>query len=690
MQRWVVLDSETTSHCDLSVVGSHRYAEDPTTDVICWAYETNAGAKGLWSPSQDDSGMLAVMARDPECMFVAHNVMFDRAIWRQIMVKDYGFPDVPNERWHDTPAMCAMKVVPLSLERALATLRLPHSKDKEGSGLTVGLSKVATRGPRKGYLPEQTPEVLKRVYEYCVSDISGTTALHRRLGWMPPGEREVWLMDQEINERGVMLDLQFVHSAMKIVENAKIPLIAEFAELTNGLEFTQGAKIIAWCKENGTILENMQKEYLAKVLGFDPDGDEDDEADDLGEDRQDLRKSMAPEVRRVLEIRQLIGSASIAKLPRMLGSVCSDGRVKGLLQYHGAGTGRWAGRLFQPQNFPRGTIKLGDKAPDPELLVAAVRTGDPAYVDMVLGPPVEVVVSGLRHAIIASPGRRLGVGDFAGIEARIVLAGAGQRDKVDMIARGDIAAAEDKEKFSPYIDMANRIYKQGSIFNTASVTKTDLVKYTVGKAAVLGLGFQMGEDRCHERMCPGQPIEFAQEVVRVYRKEWAPKVPYLWYGLQVASTKAVWQGGQHEAYGCVFQLEDGWLTMLLPSNRKLWYWNPQPVKKSMPWEATDVRQAWTYQAIKQGHLMTISAFGGQLTENYASGLARDLLVAAMKRCKANDIDIVLTVHDEIIAELKPHQPLSLLQQCMEERDQWAIDIGVPVAAECWEGPRYHK
>jgi DNA polymerase len=285
-----------------------------------------------------------------------------------------------------------------------------------------------------------------------------------------------------------------------------------------------------------------------------------------------------------------------------------------------------------------------------------------------------VIVSGLRHAIIASPGRRLGVGDFAGIEARVALAGAGQHDKTEMMASGQ----------DVYIDMANAIYKR------TDITKDNLAERQTGKNSVLGLGFQMGAPKFRTRYCPEQTVEFAEGVVKTYRKEWAPKVPYLWYGLQDASTKAVWQGGVHEAYGCAFQMEDGWLTMLLPSNRKLWYWNPQPVRKSMPWDPTDVRPAWTYQAMKQGHLTTISAFGGQLTENYASGLARDLLVSAMKRCKANDIDIVLTVHDEIISELKPHQPLSLLQQCMEERDQWAIDIGIPVAAECWEGPRYHK
>lgn len=675
-----VCDFETASACDLKKAGAWRYAEDPTTEILCFSFElADTGGIATWTPDMGPehpiSRCLTAMAADENVTFIAHNAGFEKAIWRNIMVPMFGFPDIPNSRWHDTMAVCAMKQLPQQLEHAALVLRLPQEKDMGGSALVRSLSKP----DRKTGKLDRSPETMEKIYAYCEQDVRTERALHERIGWLQPGERLVWLLDQRINERGVRLDLDFVGAAQSIVDLASEPLAAEFRKLTGGLEFTQVAKLTKWCSDQGAAIPDLKKETLDEILGINEDEEEESNAEIYSEadDQAGMGRSLPQGVRRALEIRQLIGSASVKKLGRMEACVGADGRARGLLQYHGAGPGRWAGRLLQPQNFPRGTVRIGDKAPAPEIAVDAIMTRDPEYVEMTLGPPVETVVSSLRHSIIASPGRVLNAGDFSTIEARIVLSLAGQHDKTELMAKGlDI-----------YNDMATAIYKRPINRKLA----TDAKEGQVGKNAVLGLGFMMGPLKFQLRYAKDQPIEFCQNVVRTYRKEWAPLVPPLWYGLEAAAVNTVWSGSPHEAYGVRYALEDGWLTARLPSGRKLWYFNPQKVRKPVPWDADDVRKGFTYQAKKMGRWLTISAFGGLLTENVVQALARDLMVAAMFKCEKAGLPIILTVHDEIITEPEKEglDPLAL-RQIMCEGTDWSRAMQIPIAAETWIGDRYKK
>jgi DNA polymerase len=454
-----------------------------------------------------------------------------------------------------------------------------------------------------------------------------------------------------------------------VVEKASRPLEAEFSRITGGLKMGQIAKVKEWCEGQGFDLPDMKKETLDKLLGTTAEGAEIEFED--GEEWM-LPPVMSPEVRRVLHIRQLIGSASIKKLGKMEQTVCYDGRAHGLLQYHGAGPGRWAGRLLQPQNFPRGSVSKKIAIDD---VVAALMSEDLARIEEVAGvPPVETVVSSLRYAITAAPGKELCVADFAQIEARVLLALAGQWDKVDLFATGaDI-----------YCDMASQIYRR-------TITKENPVERQTGKNSVLGLGFGMGPPKFHFRYAQDQPLEFCQEVVRTYRKEWAPKVPPVWYALEAAAAKCVHTGLPQEAYGVVYEKIDLWLTALLPSGRRLWYFNPQPVWTSPPWDASDLRMGFTYQAKKQNRWLTISAYGALLCENVVQALARDLMVESAYRAEANGFPIVLTVHDELVTEPDTWcSDYKALEQMMSERSPWATAMKIPVAAEGWQGDRYRK
>lgn len=667
MSGWIVLDFETSSAIDLPQAGADRYAEDITTEVLSLVGQNHRGDRERWHPGLE-MGPVFRQAIAQGYMFIAWNARFERAIWRHLMHRVYGWPDIPLKLWHDTMAVAAMLTLPQKLEKALPIMRIPHLKDTDGSRITIGLSRL-----KKGYYPPLTDETLERVGTYNEADIDSQVGMHLRIGWLPPSERRTWVLDQIINDRGVKLDQPLVQNMQLIVDKAKAPLMKEFADLTGGLGIGQVAKIGDWLHEQGVFLPNMQKDTLAKVLGEDEDGEE------IELDEWETEVALPPEARRALHIRQLIGSASVKKLSRMAAVVGEGGRARGLLQYHAAGTGRWGGRLIQPQNFPRGSLDFKAMAAEGyavDDIIGAIMTGDPDRLEAISGkPPVETVVSSLRYALIAEEEHEFVAGDFAQIEARVVLALAGQWDKVDLFASGACV----------YCNMAESIYGR-------PITKTDLVEYTIGKSSVLGLGFRMGAPKFHNRYAPDQDLEFAQEVVNTYRKTWAPMIPKVWYALERAATDTVHEGTPHEAYGVTFEKVDLWLTARLPNEyHRLWYFNPQPTWRAMPWDADDVRPSWSYQANKQGKRVTIDAHGGLLTENVVQALARDLMVEAAFRAEANGFPIVLTVHDELLTE--PHwidADVKALEQIMSERSDWAKAMKIPVATEGWVGPRYKK
>jgi DNA polymerase len=677
-----LLDFETLSLCDLTKVGAWRYAEDLTTEIICLSFEVSDTELVTWTPG-DFGGypekMLLALARDPTVILVAHNAGFEKAIWRYIMVPRFGFPDVPDNRWHDTMAVAAQKALPQKLETVLNVLNLPP-KDTEGSKLVMSFSKLATRGPNKGnFLVPRTPELLTRAYEYCENDVRDERALLNRLGGFQPGERQVWLLDQKINERGIMLDLDYIDACQTVVNDATKPLAAEFQQITGGLSFTQVGRIQTWIEQQGVYtIPDLKKETIVEALGHDIDAGTPDylDATAAGGDRD--HADLPERVRRALEIRQLVGSASVKKLAAMRACVGSDGRARGLLQYHGSASGRWAGRILQPQNFPRPGLKLFGEPVSPELIVDAINTRDWRHVEASVGPAVETVVSGLRHTLIASPGQLFVAGDFMGVEARVLYRWCGQDDKADLMAAGaDV-----------YADNASQIYKR------PIDKKKDPVERDIGKHAVLGLGYQMGGRTFYFRYAKGHAtLEFCHDVVQVYRKEWAPCVPKFWRALDEAALYTVYDRTPHEAFGIEYALEDMWLTARLPSGRKLYYANPTQRRLKMPWlddDGEDVwKDGWTYEVMKNGHWQTVAAFGGLLTGHAVQATARDLLVPAAIKLERMGYPLVLTVHDELVAD-HPNPDKALFREVMNDIPPWAKAMRLPIDTDVWTGPRYKK
>ncbi len=694
--RILIFDFETYSACDLKRSGAWRYGEDPTTAIVCLSWCLDDGPVQLWLPGQPIDE-LASLASASDVMWVAHNTAFEKAIWKNLMVPAYGFPPIPEDHWHDTLAVCAYKGIPLKLERAASALGLANQKDTEGSRLTIGLSRTNRSG-----MYQHEPERLARVYDYCKKDAEAERELHKAVGWLSKTEREVWKLDQTINQRGVRLDLQFIEAAQSICDQRAKPLLAEFQKLT-GIAKVGSPKFLAWLHARGAAIPNLQKDTITKFLG-----DEDEEAEEsLAGDDEDYQHTeeqvdLPFAYRRPLEIRKILGSASIKKLASMQACVCSDGRAHGLLQYHGAGPGRWAGRLLQPQNFPRPTLKVAtgwDKngnevygGHDPDQLVEAILTRDADYVQMIFGEPIAAIASSLRHALVPAHGHLFEVGDFAKIECVIVLAMAGA---------AETAAKVIKEGSKIYLDAATKLYKR-------AITKADLQEYTVGKANILACGFQLGGKGFRTKFAPWETLENCTTAVKWYREDFAPEVPKLWRGLEDAAVRTVWDRTPHKSYGIAYALEGRWLTARLHDGKKLWYFDPRPVRKHMPWctcddccekkklppetpREPDIRRGFVYSAWKMGQWKRMSAYGGLLTENVVQATARQLLVNGMFNCEREGHPLVLTVHDEVITEVpEALADAKLLDEMMTDVPPWAKQMGIPVASECWVGDRYRK
>ena len=672
MPPWIVIDFETSSVVDLKKAGAYRYAEDICTEVLClcWQFgDTGEDTAGSWKPGEAIPNVL-LQAIELGVTFIAHNAAFERSIWSNIMVREYGWPEIPLEQWADSMARCCQVGLPASLDGALVALGLPLQKDTAGSKYTIGLSKPN----KKGMLP---PRDLARVTNYCMSDVENQVGLHKWLGFLPAHERPIWELSQTMNDRGLLLDMDLVRAMQQVVDRASKPLAEEFSGLTGGLKFSQVARVKQWVEDQGVPLSDLKAETIDALLGQD-DAEEDEQVqeDDAADDNDGTQTVELPEpVRRALHIRRLIGSASIKKLKAMHLCVGGDGRARGLYRYHGTHAGRQTASLFQPHNFPRGTNEAIEL--DVDVKVNALMTGDPEWVTTVTGlEPVEAVVGSLRHTIMAEAGHCIMAGDYAGIQARTVLALAGQEDKTALMAAGE----------DVYCDMGSQIYRR-------RITKADTAERQTGKNSVLGLGFQMGWRKFHLKYCEGQPAEFAEDVVHVYRKEWAPKVPKLWYALQDAAVETVWSGEEHEAYGVLYRIEDQWLTAEILNGSKLWYFDPKPITKKMPWSTDDEpdwRRAFQYRVEHQKRLVTKDAFGGLLTQNVVMKIEREIVEDAKRKLEDEGYRPIMENHDEIVCEPPAGASLDIFREIMEDVPHWVKTMRIPIKVDAWTGSRYRK
>lgn len=657
----IFIDFETRSRIDLKKSGVWKYAQDASTDVLCMAYlDTEAldDQPRLWTPAdmpfQDDELFLHTILN--RGIFVAHNAGFERAIYEEIMVKRYGFPVIPPNLWRCSAAKAAAHAVPRGLADACGALALDMQKDKDGRTIMMKLAKP--RKPTKNDPSEwhNSPADFERLYQYCKQDIRSEVGLFQRLPDLPNDEQKVWILDQEINARGVRVDIETVKSAIVLIDEYNAELTAELSQLTEEMvgSADEREKIRTWCALNGLELPTLQKGQIVDVLA------------------SDLPSSVTnPEkVRRVLEIRQQLGKTSTAKYAAINEAICSDGRLRDLLMYHGASTGRWAGKGPQPQNLPRNTL-----IKDVETCAGLIRRRNLEEFRFCYEDPMEALSQMLRAMFIASPGKIMVGGDYAAIEVRVLFWLAGETAGLGMFRKGE----------DLYVDLAKKIYK---------VKEATKAQRELGKRGILGCGYGMGAKKfvvtckTHANIEIDEP--FSEMVIDVYRTTYRSVVEF-WYAQEAAAIEAVKKGTMVTAGKIKWKVANGFLYCRLPSGRCLAYCHPKIEMVETPWKAK--KEALTFMQVNpiSKKWERDSTYGGALAENITQAVARDLMADAMLRVEEYNYRVLLTVHDELITEqeyIDGVDATEVFKRLMEQLPAWAE--GLPVKVETWKGQRYAK
>jgi DNA polymerase len=653
--RFLHRDYETRGVLDLRKVGAHRYAANPDTEVICCAYAVDDGSVQLWVPGDPIPPEWIAASNSPEWIAVAHNDAFETLIETYIMRPHYGWPLIPIEQHRCTMTMALAAGLPAKLERVADFLELANRKDAVGERLMHQMAKP--RKPRKGEDPEgiywfDDPERLQRLYGYVRQDVKVERELSRQLMPLSENEHLLWLLSNKINDRGFRVDRDFIAAAKAIAAAAAPEINAAIAELTGGAVtgIDQITRLMKWLCERG---------YAAKSLGR------------KAVEKQLEKEDLPPPVRRALELRLGGAKAAVKKFDAALIRAGDDDRIRGAFRFHGARTGRWAGQGFQPHNLKR------PETDDVDAAIAAVLTGDFAHMKAEYPEKPLSVLADVTHAMIcAAPGCELIGADFRTIEARVLAWLAGEDWKLDVFRRFD-ATGDFTEH--PYVIAAAKALRL-----PASSIKKGTESYHVGKVSELSFGYQgsLGAWRQFDL------DRHSDDEVRAFCNAWRashPNIVKLWYALTDAALEAVHERGRvtYCARNRIrFKCEDATLLMRLPSGRRLTYPAPRIVEG-------DRGYSLVFTDNGDGRISDFRAYGGSWTENAVSGIARDLLVAAMLRIEAAGYPIVLHVHDDITAEVpEGFGSVDEFSRLMIHRPSWALDL--PIAAEVWRGKRYQK
>ena len=633
----VSIDFETRSAVDLRKTGVYKYAADPSTDIWCMAYKAPWSDDVLvWQPGDERDTYLEdwIMAGG---LLSAWNSQFERTIWNEIMVGRYQWPATRIKQWRCTMAQASAMGLPRALGQAAAVLGVEEQKDKTGAALMLRMARPRKVNADGSYTWWNTKDKVEQLIQYCRQDVRTELSVAEVLNEMPDSERRLYQLDQRINDRGVALDVDLVNRVKALAANASIEIDAEIQRLTKGQvkAATNGMDLVAWLNSHGIATKSVDKQTVARLLTSD---------------------KLHPVIREVLTLRQNGAKSSTAKYDAMLHAVNGDGRMRGLLVYHGAATGRWSGRLVQPQNFPRPQKKQDELD---EIIAKLKADGDVSE----HGAGTVLASDLLRSMLVAKDGHRLMFADYSAIEARVLAWVAGQHDLVETFRNGG----------DVYKEMASAIY------NVDVENVTDAQRQ-VGKMAILGCGYGMGGKRFAEQ-CATMGIKVdedeAKRIVSVYREK-NNKIAQYWRDIEQDFVEMVKEAGRV-----------GTIPLSLPSGRSLTYHNPRIKLRETPWGALrDTAQVDTLNSVTRQWVSQI-IWGGLLTENVVQATARDMMATAMMALEVKGYNVILSVHDEIISEVPDNfGSLDEMIDIMTRVPAWAQ--GCPINAEGKQGKRYRK
>ena len=665
------LDWETRSVVDLKARGLWNYSRHSTTDILCGAYAFDEDEPSLWLPGQPCPPRITAHIAAGGAVH-AWNAPFELDIWQQIATPRYGWPVVTPEMFICSMASAYAMGLPGNLEDAALALGLAVLKDVEGRNLMLRVAR-----PRR--MDGDTPvwwtdeDKLRRVYEYCRQDVRVERAASKRLLPLSAHERKVQLMDWAINARGIAVDLETARAGTAMADSVQVRAGQQLAIITDGAVTSANAltPLKQWVAAQGVSVpdDSLDKQHIVSLLSGDlPDN-----------------------VRRALVMRQEASLASVAKLGRMASLAGDDSRLHNTVQYHGAGTGRWAARGVQVHNLVR-NVPPADVV---EAVLADVRAGALEWIDAVYGPPMAMISSCLRSFFVAPEGKVLIAGDFSAVEGRGTAWMSGEHWKVKAFQ-----AADAKTGPGIYELTASRLLG----VPLERITK-DSPERQIGKVAELAFGYQGGVGAAR-KFLPAGMKDTPDKTLNQWKLAWRAEHPHIvatWSTLENAAISALRVEGKtftagYGNRGVKFRKAGSFLWCQLPSGRVICY----PYPKLL---AARFRDELTYMTVPSvndsGKIIAdpknannwarIGTYGGSLMENVVQALCRDLLADTMLTLHDKGAAIVLHVHDEPVIEvpsLKAPSARDAMERIMRTPPNWAE--GFPLWADCKIMQRYGK
>lgn len=654
------IDLETFSSVPIAKAGAQKYIASPDFEILLFAYSLNGAPSVCCDIAQGEllPGWVLDALCDPQCLKHAYNAAFEWGCLSKFMGRQ-----LPPEQWRCTMFHGLYAGYPAGLDATGRALGLPEDKRKLSTGkaliryFCVPCTPTKSNGGRRRNLPNHDPARWELFKEYNAQDVTTEMEIERRLSLItvPDWLQRQWETDLLINARGVAVDMEMVNDALEIGATVRERLTQEAVRISGLSNPNSVQQLSAWLEqETGEEVTDLRKDTVAKMIAQAPDN---------------------PEVQRMLEIRQELGKTSTKKYDAIEQAVCPDGRVRGLLQFYGANrTGRWAGRLVQVQNLPRTyTQPL-------ELARNLVKQRKLDNLRLIYGSVPDTLSQLIRTAFVASDGNVLIDADFSAIEARVISWLAGEQWRLDVFkTHGKIYEASASQMFGVPIE---RI-KKGN---------PEYALRQKGKVAELALGYQGGAGALINMgaLDMGIPEDDLPDIVQRWR-DTNKRICDLWYKMNSAAVEAISTGCSVGVgrllvsceYDAAHEVE--YLTVLLPSGRKLYYNSPQIGENK--WGGPSISYMGMDQTTKKWK--RIETYGGKLVENCVQAVARDCLAQAIENLEKEGLPVVFHIHDEVVIDCRADTAtLDDVVNIMSRPIPWAP--GLPLNADGWVGGFFKK
>ena len=642
----ISIDIETYSSINLQKAGVYKYAESPDFEILLFSYSVDGSDVCVVDLAQGEkipSNIISAIT-DESVIKWAFNATFERVCLSRYL----GYPtgDYLDPRsWHCSMIWAATMGLPLSLEGVGTVLGLEKQKLTEGKELIryfcQPCSPTKSNGQRTRNLPFHAPEKWKAFKRYNIRDVEVEMGIQKKLSKFPVPQFiwEEYRIDQEINDRGVALDMDVVTHAIEMDGRSREALIKSMKEITSLENPNSVQQMKAWLSENGMVTDTLGKKAVAELI-----------------------KTAPPELQKVLILRQQLAKSSVKKYQAMQTAVCSDGRARGMFQFYGANrTGRWAGRLIQMQNLPQNHLT------DLEQARGLVKCGDFEALEMLYEDVPDTLSQLIRTAFIPRENAKFIVSDFSAIEARVIAWFAGEEWRQKVFADGkDIYCASASQMFKVPVEkhgINGHLRQKGKIAELA-----------------LGYGGSVGALKAMGALEMGLKEDELHPLVDAWRKA-NPKIVQFWWDVDRAANEAVRYKHTNETHGITFSCQSGMLFITLPSGRKLAYVKPKIGENQFGGSCI------TYEGIGSTKKWErLESYGPKFVENIVQATARDILCFSMETL--SHCSIVMHIHDELVIEADRRMSLQAVCDQMGRTPPWVN--GLVLRADGYETDFYKK